>query len=317
MSTKRTHLLVLPIAPLRATSRPSHRSGSPKLATGVESRRPNATVETHVVDAISATRSVSSGKLFVHLFDFCFLAANDVTREKIKANRTVYPKGYVEMLERQQTQLVAGLHALYRRLTENESWNGEKLPEYDNRPRTQDILASLGLVQPPKHADSQVEEFQEHFASIGCDDTDTNDQNVVPEFSNAASSQLSTAYEYPDSVQIEAWEPSFEAELAELLEASKHDWTQEKEAAFVQSLGATQPVTVPSRPDLIPQDCMSLNFVDPLLYRPEWMQSDEIYGAGSSISPLSLPAHLQSFEFNVDPATLSTKATFARRQHTM
>jgi hypothetical protein len=260
---------------------------------------------------------VSSGKLFVHLFDFCFLTANDATREKIKANRTVYPKGYVEMLERQQTQLVAGLHALYRRLTENESWNGEKLPEYDNRPRTQDILASLGLVQPPKHADSQVEEFQEHFSSIGCDDTDTNDQNVVPDFSNAASSQLSTAYDYPNSVQIEAWEPSFEAELAELLEASKHHWTQEKEAAFVQSLGATQPVAVPSRPDLIPQDCMSLNFVDPLLYRPEWMQSDEIYGAGSSISPLSLPVHLQSFEFNVDPATSSTKATFARRQHTM
>jgi hypothetical protein len=62
---------------------------------------------------------------------------------------------------------------------------------------------------------------------------------------------------------------------------------------------------------------MSMNFVDPLLYRPEWMQGDEVYDTGNSVSPLSLPAHLQSFEFNVDPTALSTKATFARRQHTM
>jgi hypothetical protein len=94
-------------------------------------------------------------------------------------------------------------------------------------------------------------------------------------------------------VQVDAWVPSFEAELAELLEAGKHDWNQEKEAAFLQSLEATLPVTAPSRPDIMPQDCMSMNFVDPLLYRPEWMQGDEVYDTGNSVSPLSLPAHLQ------------------------
>jgi hypothetical protein len=208
------------------------------------------------------------------------------------------------MLERQQTQLVAGLQALYRKLTSNEPWNGEILPEYDNQPRTQDILAALGIVQPPKNADSQAEEFQEHFLSTG-DDGIANAEN-----------QPSTTCDL-DPVQIDAWVPSFEAELAEMLEAGKHDWNQEKEAAFLQSLEATLPVTVPSRPDIMPQDCMSMNFVDPLLYRPEWMQGDEIHDMGSSVSPLSLPAHLQSFEFNVDPTALSTKATFARRQHTM
>jgi hypothetical protein len=217
------------------------------------------------------------------------------------------------MLERQQTQLVAGLQALYRKLTSNESWNGEMLPEYDNQPRTQDILATLGIVQPPKNADSQAEEFQEHFLSTSDDDIDG---DVVPNISNAED-QPSATYDHLDPVQIDAWVPSFEAELAEMLEAGKHDWNQEKEAAFLQSLEATLPVTVPSRPDIMPQDCMSMNFVDPLLYRPEWMQGDEIHDMGSSVSPLSLPAHLQSFEFNVDPTALSTKATFARRQHTM
>jgi hypothetical protein len=216
------------------------------------------------------------------------------------------------MLERQQTQLVAGLQALYRKLTSNEPWDGEKLPEYDNRPRTQDILATLGIVQPPKNADSQAGEFQEHFLSTGDDDID---EDVVPNTSNAEN-QPST-YDHLDPVQVDAWVPSFEAELAELLEAGKHDWNQEKEAAFLQSLEATLPVTAPSRPDIMPQDCMSMNFVDPLLYRPEWMQGDEVYDTGNSVSPLSLPAHLQSFEFNVDPTALSTKATFARRQHTM
>jgi hypothetical protein len=42
----------------------------------------------------------------------CILITDETSREKTKANRTVYPKGYVEMLERQQKQLVAGLQLL-------------------------------------------------------------------------------------------------------------------------------------------------------------------------------------------------------------
>ena len=219
------------------------------------------------------------------------------------------------MLERQQTQLVAGLQALYRKLIGNEPWDDERLPEYDNRPRTQDILAALGLVHPPKHADSQVEEFQEHFPRIGCDDIDTNDQNLVSDFSNAEN-QPSAAPDYLKTVQIDGWEPSFEIEPADLLEVNKDDWNQEKEAAFLQSLESTLPTAVPSCPEAIPQDCVSMNFVDPLLYRPEWVQ-EEVCNMGSSIPPLSLPAHLQSFEFNVDPMALSTKGTYARRQQPM
>lgn len=216
------------------------------------------------------------------------------------------------MLERQQTQLVAGLQALYQKLTSNEPWDGARLPEYNNRPRTQDILAALGLVQPPKNADSQAEEFQEHLLSTGGDDTDG---DVASSLSNAEN-RLPTSYDHPDPVQINPRVPSFEAEVAELMGASKHDWNQEKEAAFLQSLEATLPVTVPSRPDIIPQDNMSMNF-GPLFYRPECMLGEEVCDLGSSASPLTLPSHLQPFEFKVDPTTLSTKGTYSRRGQTM
>ena len=240
------------------------------------------------------------------------MAANDATREKIKANRTVYPKGYVEMLERQQTQLVAGLQALYRKLIGNEPWDGEKLHEYDNQPRTQDILAALGLVQPSKNSDSQVEEFQEQLLSARGDD---HDENAAPELSSAEKRQ-SNQYDYHDPVQVDTWAPSFEPELADPKDASKLDWNQEKEAAFLQSLEAMLPTAVPSCPDIIPQDCMSGHF-DPLLYRPDWMIGDENWELANSVSPLTLPAHVQPFEFNVDPMALSTKGTYSRRGQTM
>ena len=217
------------------------------------------------------------------------------------------------MLERQQTQLVAGLQALYRKLIEDEPWDGKRVPEYDNRPRTHDILAALGLVQPPKHAESQVQEFQEQLLSTGGDDANAN----LVSMCSGAENHLSTSYDCPDPMQTDAWTPSFEAELSNLLHASKQDWNQEKEAVFLQSLETTQPTTVPSRPDIVPQDCMSMNYTDPLLYRPEWMLGDEICGLGGSVSPLVLPAHLQSFEFNVNPTELSTKATYSRRGQTM
>jgi hypothetical protein len=233
-----------------------------------------------------------------------------MTREKIKANRTVYPKGYVEMLERQQTQLVAGLQALYQKLTSNEPWDGARLPEYNNRPRTQDILIALGLVQPPKNADSQAEEFQEHLLSSGGDDTDG---DVASGLSNAEN-RLPTSYDHPDPVQIDPWVRSFGAEVVESSEAGKYEWDQEKEAAFLQSLEAMLPTTVPSRPDMIP---MSMNFEDPLLNRSEWMLGDEIRNLGISVPPLTSPAYVQPFEFKVDPTTLSTKGTYSRRGQTM
>ncbi|KAF2144734.1 uncharacterized protein K452DRAFT_285054 [Aplosporella prunicola CBS 121167] len=68
--------------------------------------------------------------------------------ERKKSHDKVYPKGYVEMLEQQQGQLVAGIRELYRRLNTGEGWPGSPLAEHPGgHPLTHDILQRLGLLQ--------------------------------------------------------------------------------------------------------------------------------------------------------------------------
>lgn len=67
--------------------------------------------------------------------------------ERKKAHDKVYPKGYVEMLEQQQSQLVAGLRDMYRRLQAGESWPGKPLKEsHGGFPLTHDILERLNVL---------------------------------------------------------------------------------------------------------------------------------------------------------------------------
>ncbi|MCJ1393420.1 hypothetical protein MMC18_006294 [Xylographa bjoerkii] len=68
--------------------------------------------------------------------------------ERKKSHDKIYPKGYVEMLEHQQTQLVSGLQELYRRVIDGQPWEGHLLNDsYNGRPLTHDILESLGVLQ--------------------------------------------------------------------------------------------------------------------------------------------------------------------------
>lgn len=67
--------------------------------------------------------------------------------ERKKAHDKVYPKGYVEMLEQQQAQLVSGLREMYRRLQAGESWPGKALKEsHGGFPLTHDILERLNVL---------------------------------------------------------------------------------------------------------------------------------------------------------------------------
>jgi len=67
--------------------------------------------------------------------------------ERKKAHDKVYPKGYVEMLEQQQAQLVSGLREMYRRLQAGESWPGKSLKEsHGGFPLTHDILERLNVL---------------------------------------------------------------------------------------------------------------------------------------------------------------------------
>ncbi|KAJ5118117.1 hypothetical protein N7448_004236 [Penicillium atrosanguineum] len=71
--------------------------------------------------------------------------------ERKKPHDKVYPKGYVEMLEQQQSWLVHGLQVLYHRAIEDESWSGDLLKaETNGHPLTHDILTRLGVLDGSK-----------------------------------------------------------------------------------------------------------------------------------------------------------------------
>ncbi|CAI6339066.1 unnamed protein product [Periconia digitata] len=82
--------------------------------------------------------------------------------ERKKSQDKVYPKGYVEMLEQQQSQLVAGLRELYRRLQTGDSWPGAPLREaHGGSPLTHDILERLDLLHSSGDGSGNHENFEE------------------------------------------------------------------------------------------------------------------------------------------------------------
>jgi hypothetical protein len=69
---------------------------------------------------------------------------------------------YVEMLEQQQGQLVAGLRELYSRLQRGESWPGQPLQETaGGHPLTHDILERLDLLHASGDSSNHYEGFEE------------------------------------------------------------------------------------------------------------------------------------------------------------
>lgn len=74
---------------------------------------------------------------------------------------------YVEMLEQQQSQLVAGLRELYRRLNAGEGWPGSALQEASNgQPLTHDILERLDLLHMQTENHGMADGFEEDTESM-------------------------------------------------------------------------------------------------------------------------------------------------------
>ncbi|EXJ89979.1 hypothetical protein A1O3_03046 [Capronia epimyces CBS 606.96] len=85
--------------------------------------------------------------------------------ERKKSQDKVYPKGYVEMLESQQAQLVAGLQELYKRTQNGQGWPGSALKETSHGiPLTHDILERLGVLKQDGHATEGV--FEEDLTAL-------------------------------------------------------------------------------------------------------------------------------------------------------
>jgi hypothetical protein len=101
----------------------------------------------------------------------CFWREEEVARQGVSERvRTISLRAflstntlrYVEMLEQQQTQLVAGLRELYSRLQKGETWPGQPLREASGgHPLTHDILERLDLLHPPSDNGSNYEGFEE------------------------------------------------------------------------------------------------------------------------------------------------------------
>lgn len=69
---------------------------------------------------------------------------------------------YVEMLEQQQSQLVAGLRELYDRLQKGQGWPGAPLREVQGgHPLTHDILERLDLLHPSSEGSTNYEGFED------------------------------------------------------------------------------------------------------------------------------------------------------------
>jgi len=69
---------------------------------------------------------------------------------------------YVEMLEQQQSQLVAGLRELYTRLQQGQGWPGAPLREAQGgHPLTHDILERLDLLHASSDSGSNYEGFED------------------------------------------------------------------------------------------------------------------------------------------------------------
>lgn len=63
---------------------------------------------------------------------------------------------YVQMLERQHAQLIAGLQELYRRMQNGDGWPGLRIEAVNhNQPLTHKILEALGVLHPNEWEDTE------------------------------------------------------------------------------------------------------------------------------------------------------------------
>lgn len=81
-------------------------------------------------------------------------------RERKKSHDKIYPKGYVEMLEQQQGQLVQGLQEMYHRMLARQAWQGPSLSEATGQPLIHDILSALGLLEKKSNGSEETVPFE-------------------------------------------------------------------------------------------------------------------------------------------------------------
>ncbi|KAL1311819.1 hypothetical protein AAFC00_001897 [Neodothiora populina] len=84
-----------------------------------------------------------------------------------KPKDKVYAKGYVDVLERRQAQLIAGLEETYHRLVAARLWPGQELPESSGHPLVHDILSVLQVLETnDEDSDSETVDHEVEHRSV-------------------------------------------------------------------------------------------------------------------------------------------------------
>lgn len=194
--------------------------------------------------------------------------------ERKRAQDKIYPKGYVEMLEQQQSQLVSGLKEMYHRLQKASAWEGPALDETTGQPLTHDILSALNLLES-KHDDSgDLEVFEEN-----CDKLQSRMVSEGASFVHRRGSLSSDSdhshHERPKTASSHHGTPaaprlSMFKETFNIPSSSPSPLTQ---SPIPRSKPFTQPQYV-AQPSIKPSPLQEPTFAnDPQLYAPEWAQA--------------------------------------------
>jgi hypothetical protein len=242
----------------------------------------------------------------------CILITDKTNRQKIETNKTVYPKGYVEMLERQQKQLIAGVQLLYRKVTSGEPWVGDKPLEYDNQPRIHDVLAALDLLQPPQESDLQIQDFETYCSSLSGEDPI---DEILSIASDTRKEPARSIDDDDDPVQLDAWSPYSKIELAGPMDLAGQESPPETDTTSIQSLPTMQFIVIPHQPEPVSLDWISIPFDDTLFPQSARRLDNQTYDWEPSTLLTTSPAHSRPFKFDIDPTNLMSAATYSRRGH--
>jgi hypothetical protein len=195
--------------------------------------------------------------------------------ERKRSQDKIYPKGYVEMLEQQQSQLVSGLKEMYHRLQKASAWDGPTLDESSGQPLTHDILSALDLLEPKHDESGETEVFEEN-----CDKLQSRMLSEGSGFSHRRGS-LSSDSEHshherprtaasrhatPTQTKPSIFRESFNFPSAASSPLSHSPIPRSKQFAPQQLAQHQQPSI---RPSPFP---LSTYNSDPQLYAPEWAQ---------------------------------------------
>lgn len=239
---------------------------------GVGSRKPDAAAARHVGNAVTVTPSACTGmSVLLPSFSSC-QRTDGYDRQKYRSEGKVHPKGYVEMLERQQRLLISAIHNLYRKQSRSGSVASDTMPDTTPEPpRTQDILQELGLVPPSSSTSQPTSKSPPTLSAESSEHSTVEDsllelQNTIPSSDQDAPG---------DDIRLwssESWLPLLSSHVDGFEFKAGTTFTPSDEAATSAAPHIPQAsmISTLARPELTPQDC-TMTFHDPLLYRTPWM----------------------------------------------